>query len=213
MLHFPPIPGPPRWLAVAEADGQRCAGLVILTGVVLGAGLVKLFSGPGGQTSRFSLELVVLVVLQLVGPLIVTLLAIVRLNPLWQDRGEREGGTAWRSVVLPCLPLSLLLMLMFIVAAVLAGVLASPRGDLVGEVRELLGGLRGIDVLRTLVRSSLFLVAASAWSLRLHAIGRRQQHQPGAIQNDSLMQSVTLVLVLKLFWIMGFDPIRLSLPA
>jgi hypothetical protein len=116
-------------------------------------------------------------------------------------------------VVLPCLPLSLLLMLMFIVAAVLAGVLASPRGDLVGEVRELLGGLRGIDVLRTLVRSSLFLVAASAWSLRLHAIGRRQQHQPGAIQNDSLMQSVTLVLVLKLFWIMGFDPIRLSLPA
>jgi len=27
------------------------------------------------------------------------------------------------------------------------------------------------------------------------------------------VQSVTLVLVLKLFWIMGFDPIRLSLPA
>jgi hypothetical protein len=213
MPPLPPIPVLPRWLALTEADGQRCAGLVILTGVVLGAGLVELFSGPGGQTSRFSLELVVLVVLQLVGPLIVALLAIVRLNPLWQERGEREGAAAWRSVVLPCLPLGLLLMLMFLVAAVLAGVLAPPRGDLVGELQELLGGLQGIDMLRTLVRSSLFLVAASAWCLRVHAIGRRHLRRPGAIQSDSLMQSVTLVLVLKLFWIMGFDPIRLSLTA
>lgn len=201
------------WLIVAEADGQRCAGLVILTGVVLGAGLVELFSGPGGQTSRFSLELVVLVVLQLVGPLIVAVLAIVRLNPFWQDRSERLGRSAWRSVVLPCLPLSLVLMLMFLVAAVLAGALVTPRSDLVGEVRELLGGLLPLDILLTLMRSSLFLVAGSAWCLRLHRLGRHQQRQADAIQSEALLQSVTLVLVLKLVWIMGLSPIRLSLLA
>jgi len=172
---------------------------------------VQLLTGPGGQTSRFSLQLVVLVVLQLAGPLIVALLAIIRLSPLWLERSQTEGRAAWRSVVLPSLPLGMLLMLMFLVAAVLAGALATPRADLFGEVRELLGAQRLADLLRTLLRSSLFLVAASAWSLRLHRIGIRQQRRALAIQNDGLLQAVTLVLVLKLFWIMVFDPIRLGL--
>lgn len=213
MRRLPPFAAPSGWLATAEADGQRCAGLVILTGVVFGAGLVELFSGPGGQTSRISLELVVLVVLQLVGPLIVALLTIVRLHPHWQERSREQGAAAWRSVVLPCLPLSVLLMVMLLVAAVLAGVLTTTRGDLVAELRELLAGLRPIDLGLSLVRCSLFLLAASAWCLRLHRIGERQQRQAAAIQSDALLQAVTLVLILKLFWIMGLDPIRLNLLA
>jgi hypothetical protein len=89
-----PIPSLPRWLEATEVDGQRCAGLVILTGLVLGVGLVELLTGPGGQTSRFSLQLVVLVVLQLAGPLIVALLAIIRLSPLWLERSQTEGRPA-----------------------------------------------------------------------------------------------------------------------
>jgi hypothetical protein len=207
-----PIPPLPRWLEFTEADGQRCAGLVILTGVVLGAGLVQLLTGPGGQTSRFSLQLVVLVVLQLAGPLMVALLAIVCLSPHWQERCRGEGRDAWRSVVLPCLPLGGILMLMFLVAAVLAGVLATPRADLFGEVKELLGALSSTELLRTVLRSSVFLVAASAWSLRVHSLGLRQQRPAAAIQSESLLQSVTLVLMLKLFWILVIDPIRLGLP-
>jgi hypothetical protein len=208
-----PLPALPRWLAVTELDGQRCAGLVILAGVVLGAGLVQLFTSVGGQTSRFSLELLALVVLQLAGPLLVSLLAILRLNPDWQERSRVEGRRAWRSVVLPAVPLGALLMLMFLASAMGAGVLATPRSDMTGELRELLASLRSSDVLRTVIRTSLFLGAASAWSLRLHRIGLRQQRDAVVIQNDSLLQSVTLVLVLKLFWIIAIDPIRLGLPA
>lgn len=208
-----PLPALPRWLAVTEVDGQRCAGLVILAGVVLGAGLVQLFTSVGGQTSRFSLELLALVVLQLAGPLMVSLLAILRLNPDWQERSRVEGRGAWRSVVLPAVPLGALLMLMFLASAMGAGVLATPRSDMTGELRELLASLRSSDVLRTVIRTSVFLGAASAWSLRLHRIGLRQQRDAVVIQNDSLLQSVTLVLVLKLFWIIAIDPIRLGLPA
>jgi hypothetical protein len=207
-----PLPALPRWLAVTELDGQRCAGLVILAGVVLGAGLVQLFSSVGGQTSRFSLELLALVVLQLAGPLMVSLLAILRLNPDWQERSRVEGRGAWRSVVLPAVPLGALLMLMFLASAMGAGVLATPRSDMTGELRELLASLRSSDVLRTVIRTSVFLGAASAWSIRLHRIGLRQQRDAVVIQNDSLLQSVTLVLVLKLFWIIAIDPIRLGLP-
>ena len=207
-----PLPALPRWLAVTELDGQRCAGLVILAGVVLGAGLVQLFTSGGGQTSRFSLELLALVVLQLAGPLLVSLLAILRLNPDWQERSRVEGRGAWRSVVLPAVPLGALLMLMFLASAMGAGVLATPRSDMTGELRELLASLRSSDVLRTVIRTSVFLGAASAWSIRLHRIGLRQQRDAVVIQNDSLLQSVTLVLVLKLFWIIAIDPIRLGLP-
>jgi hypothetical protein len=207
-----PLPALPRWLAVTELDGQRCSGLVILAGVVLGAGLVQLFTSVGGQTSRFSLELLALVVLQLAGPLMVSLLAILRLNPDWQERSRVEGRGAWRSVVLPAVPLGALLMLMFLASAMGAGVLATPRSDMTGELRELLASLRSSDVLRTVIRTSVFLGAASAWSIRLHRIGLRQQRDAVVIQNDSLLQSVTLVLVLKLFWIIAIDPIRLGLP-
>jgi hypothetical protein len=148
----------------------------------------------------------------LAGPLLVALLAILRLNPHWQERSRVDGPRAWRTVVLPALPLGALLMLMFLAAAMGAGVLATPRSDLSGELRDLLAGLHSTDVLRTVIRTSVFLGAAAAWSLRLHRLGLRQQRDAVLIQNDSLLQSVTLVLVLKLFWILVVDPIRLSLP-
>ena len=59
-------------LRIAEADGQRCAGPIVLTGLVLGAGVVALVSGPLGQTSRFSLELLLLLLFVLLPHPLVT---------------------------------------------------------------------------------------------------------------------------------------------
>ena len=56
-----------RVLRLVERDGQRCGGPVLLVGFVLGAGVVPLASGPLGQTSRFSLELQLLLMLAAVG--------------------------------------------------------------------------------------------------------------------------------------------------
>ena len=63
--------------------------------MVVGAGLVELSAGPLGQNSRFSLELLTLLVLQLVGPLVVSLLAMGLMMPNWLDRVERRGAKAW----------------------------------------------------------------------------------------------------------------------
>jgi hypothetical protein len=83
----------------AERQGQRCGGTILLAGLVLGAGVVELSSGPLGQTSRFSLELLILLVLQLIGPMLVTLLAMALLLPLWLEHAQRRGGRAWREAV------------------------------------------------------------------------------------------------------------------
>ncbi len=35
-----------HWLRVAERNGERCAGPVILAGLLIGLGMVQLASGP-----------------------------------------------------------------------------------------------------------------------------------------------------------------------
>lgn len=51
-------------LKLAERHGERCGGPVLLSGLILGIGVVELSCGALGQTSRFSLELLTLLVLQ-----------------------------------------------------------------------------------------------------------------------------------------------------
>lgn len=46
-----------HWPRLAERNGERCGGPVILAGLLMGLGVVQLASGPLAQTSRFSLEL------------------------------------------------------------------------------------------------------------------------------------------------------------
>ena len=72
-----------HWLRLAEHDGERCAGPVIMAGLLIGLGMVQLASGPMAQTSRFSMELLALLVLQLVGPMLVALLALPFSLPRW----------------------------------------------------------------------------------------------------------------------------------
>ena len=86
-------------LQLAERCGERCGGPVLLAGLVLGLGVVELSSGALGQTSRFSLELLILLVLQLVGPMLVTLIAMALLLPRWLERStDRHGG--WETSLL-----------------------------------------------------------------------------------------------------------------
>ena len=69
-------------LRVVERDGIRCGVPVLLAGCVTGAGLVEIASGPLGLASRNICELVILLVLQVAGPMLVVLLALVQLGPL-----------------------------------------------------------------------------------------------------------------------------------
>lgn len=196
-------------LAIAERDGQRCGGPVLLAGLVAGFGVVELASGPLGQTSRFSLELLILLVLQLMGPMLVTVLAMALLLPSWLERVERLGLKAWRQSVPAAALTGSMLLLLFLSAAVTGGVLASPRGDLIGEIRDLLSGVLLVDMLRAWLRAGLFLAALCGWSQWRAARGLRRGTPASVLVSNLLVEGLMVLLALKLLWVTVLDPLQL----
>ena len=199
----------PQILRLAERGGERCGGPVLLAGLVLGLGVVELTSGALGQTSRFSLELLILLVLQLVGPMLVTLIAMALLLPRWLESTPDPNGRWGLSVAASAL-IGAVLLLMFFAAAVTGGVLASPRADLFAEFGELFSGVGLSDLMRSCMRASVFLGVLCGWSqLRGH---RRLQRNiaPVLVSSDLMVEGLMLLLGLKLLWITAIDPLRLS---
>ena len=195
----------PTILRELERNGQRCSGPVLLAGFAMGYGLVTLSSSLG-QSSRFALELLVLVKLQLVGPALVSLLAMALLLPHWLDRVESRGSKAWHH----CLPAAalagLVLMLMLFVAALIGGVLASPRADLAQEFNELLSGIQLSDLLRPLIRSGAFLAVLCGWSQWRGGNALQQKLPMALIVSNLLVEGLMLALLLKLIWVFSIDP-------
>jgi len=185
---------------------------VLLSGVVVGTGVVRLLGDSLAQTSRFSLEVLMLMVLQVFGPMLVAMIAIIRLTPDWVQRAGTAKQQAWPSVVLPALPVAVGLMLQFLVVSLISGVAASPRADFAGELMEVLSGLQWQDLARALVRCALFLLAGAAWCLRESLVGMARRRPLADIVGDGLLHALLLVLLLKLFWILAIDPLRLGRP-
>jgi hypothetical protein len=197
-------------LRLAERDGQRCGGPVLMAGLVLGLGVVNLSSGALGQTSRFSLELLILLVLQLLGPLLVCLLSMALLLPSWLERSQRIAHRAWRQSLPAAALVGALLLLLFLMAAVIGGVLASPRADLIGELRDLGNGVMLIDLMRSTLRASLFLAILCLWSEWRGRRALRGGLAPALVSSNLLVEGLLLLLALKLIWITTIDPLRLS---
>ena len=188
-----------------EVNGLRCGGPVLLAGFAMGYGLVTLISSLG-QSSRFALDLLVLVKLQLFGPVLVSVLAMALLLPRWLDRVESRGSKAWHYCI-PAAALSgLCLMLMLFVAALIGAVLASPRADLVQEINQLLARIQLSDLLRPLIRSGAFLAVLCGWS-QWRALNALQQKLPLAlVVSNLLVEGLMLALLMKLIWVFSIDP-------
>lgn len=199
-----------HWLRVAERNGERCGGPVILAGMLVGLGVVQLASGPLAQTSRFSLKLLILLVLQLVGPMLVALLALALLLPRWMEQIRAVGASSWRQSVPAATLVGALLLLMFLVSAVCGGVMASPRADLIGEFRELLAGVLLPDVLRACVRAGVFLGLLCGWCQWRTQVGIRAGKDAARLVSDQLAEGLVLLLTVKLIWISLIDPLHLT---
>jgi hypothetical protein len=189
-------------LLLAERDGERCAGPVLMAGFVVGFGVIELSTNVLSQTSRFSLELLVLLVFQLVGPILVSVLAMALLLPRWLERVVQQGQKAWRQSVPAAGLVGLLLMLLFFVAAIVGGVLVTPRADLLRETTELLSGIRLRDLLRTLVRSGVFLSCICAWCQWRALTALRSGRSEALIVSNLLVEGLMLALALKLVWVL-----------
>lgn len=192
-------------LLIAERDGERCAGPVLIAGFVIGFGVVELAVSALGQTSRFSLQLLILLVFQLIGPILVSVLAMALLLPRWLDRTVQQGFKAWRQSVPAAALVGLLLMLMFFVAAVVGGILVTPRADLLRETTDLLTGIKIRDFLRTLVRSGVFLGCICAWCQWRALTALESGRSQALIVSNLLIEGLTLALALKLVWVLAFN--------
>lgn len=202
----------PAWLTVlrfAERDGLRCGGSVILAGFVTGTGLVEVAAGPLGLASRDICVLMILLVLQLAGPVMVTVVALMQLAPTWLERVEAFGPGVWREIVPAAGLVAPLLLTVFLVATLVSGALVTPRADLAGELGDVLRGLQLRDLLVTWVRTSVFFAIISAWSVRRCRLGLWRQVPQGEIVSELLNHGIVMILLLKLVWIVAVDPINL----
>ena len=191
-------------LRTIERHGLRTSAVVCLAGLVTGAGVVELAAGPLGQSSRFSLDLLMQLELRFVGPLVVSVLAVALLVPLWLERLQREGSGCWRRCVPAAAVLAPLLQLQMLLTSVLGGTLISPRADLAGELRELAAGLDTGAFALSLLRAAVFLGLTSAWLLRQAARELERGQAVARIASDLTIQGLVILFLCKLIWILAF---------
>ncbi len=82
-------------LLVAERDGQRCAGPVLIAGIAVGVGVIQLSTGTLKESSPLSLQMLNLLVLELMGPLLVSVLGMALVHPRWIVRVAAPARRAW----------------------------------------------------------------------------------------------------------------------
>ena len=58
----------------------------------------------------------------------------------------------------------------------------------------------------------IVLLAGAAWCLRETLVGLARRRPLADIVGDGLLHALLLVLLLKLFWILAIDPLRLGRP-
>ena len=84
----------PTSLLIAERDGERCAGPVLIAGIAVGVGVIQLSTQGLKQSSHLSLNLLSLLVLELIGPILVSVLGMALLLPRWIERVDQpDRGT------------------------------------------------------------------------------------------------------------------------
>ena len=187
-------------LLVAERDGQRCAGPVLIAGIAVGVGVIQLSTGTLKESSAMSLQMLSLLVLELMGPLLVSVLGMALLLPRWVDRVATTGHRAWRRSVPGAALIGIVLMLMFFSASLLAGILVIPRSELGIELLALLAKTSFVELLRSLLRSAGFLAALCAWCQWRAEGPLRQGHRKTYIVSNLLMEGLMMGIGLKLIW-------------
>lgn len=198
-------------------DLGEAAPLAILLGTALGAGVVILLTGTVGESSSESLEVLVLGSLQVLVPLGVCAIWIVRLAPLqvqeaarWRLRSgrahtrrlERPPGPAPQELaaaVLTCLAL----MPWFGGALLLGGLLATPRSELglASELQELFQLMTPNDLVQSLLRTTVFAATAVAICLRKGGQVRHSFEELPRLIADAVPECLLVVTALQAAWL------------
>ena len=138
--------------------------------------------------------------LELIGPILVSVLGMALLLPRWIERVEQAGSRHWRRSIFSAALVGALLMLMFFSASLLSGILITPRSEMVGELLELIGAIRLWDVVQSFVRCAGFLAALCAWCHWRSHNALRMGHAKTYIMSNLLAEGLMIGLSLKVLW-------------
>ena len=201
-------------LLIAEEDGERCAGPTLLAGVAIGVGIIKLSSEALRQSSHLSLQMLSILVLELMGPLLVSVFGMALLLPRWIDRVEKSSSRHWGLLIASSALVGAGLMLMFFTASMIAGVLITPRDEMVTELMDLLASIEPRYFFRAVLRCTAFLAILCTWCLWRTSTALKKGHEKTYIASNLLLEGLMIGFTLKLIWLLivnsfsntGFGP-------
>jgi hypothetical protein len=142
----------PRLIRRFERLDGRLVATVAGTGIVVCLGFIELLRSPLQQLSRVTIELLAVRALLFLGPLLVSLLLLLRDGPLLL--GERRSPGGWGPELLASGLLSVVLLLYYMAAVIITASLTLNQGDVVAEVGFLIGQLEPARFAAALARGA-----------------------------------------------------------
>jgi len=104
--------------------------------------------------------------------------------------------------------------LMFFTASMIAGVLLTPRDEMVTELMDLLASIDPRYFFRAVLRCTAFLAILCTWCLLRTSTALKKGHEKTYIASNLLLEGLMIGFTLKLIWLLivnsfsntGFGP-------
>ncbi|MCP9900786.1 hypothetical protein KBZ12_10440 [Cyanobium sp. Cruz CV13-4-11] len=198
----------PRLIRRFERLDGRLVATVSGTGVVVCLGFIELLRSPLQQLSRVTIELLAVRALLFLGPLLVSLLLLLRDGPLLL--GERRSPGSWGPELLASGLLSVVLLLYYMAAVIITASLTLNQGDLVAEVGFLIGQLEPARFAAALARAALYGAITAAICLQQARRSSSGAMAMASRMSRSFLLGLGLLVCLDLLWTIAVDPLRIG---
>jgi hypothetical protein len=197
----------PRLIRRFERLDGRLVATVSGTGVVVCLGFIELLRSPLQQLSRVTVELLAVRALLFLGPMLVSLLLMLREGP--RLLGERRSPGGWGPELVASGLLSVVLLLYFMAAVIITASLTLNQGDVVAEVAFLIGQLEPARFAAALARAGLYGAITAAICLQQARRASSGAMAMASRMSRSFLLGLGLLVCLDLLWTITVDPLRL----
>jgi hypothetical protein len=197
----------PRLIRRFERLDGRLVATVTGTGIVVCLGFIELLRSPLQQLSRVTVELLAVRALLFLGPLLVSLLLMLREGP--RLLGERRSPGGWGPELLASGLLSVVLLLYYMAAVIITASLTLNQGDVVAEVAFLIGQLEPARFAAALARAALYGAITAAICLQQAGRSSSGAMAMASRMSRSFLLGFGLLVCLDLLWTIVVDPLRL----
>ena len=197
----------PRLIRRFERLDGRLVATVTGTGIVVCLGFIELLRSPLQQLSRVTVELLAVRALLFLGPLLVSLLLMLREGPRLLVERRSPGG--WGPELLASGLLSVVLLLYYMAAVIITASLTLNQGDVVAEVAFLIGQLEPARFAAALARAALYGAITAAICLQQAGRSSSGAMAMASRMSRSFLLGFGLLVCLDLLWTIVVDPLRL----